>query len=862
MSARITRMLLLIMGIANMPVAIAANQPPVTPLSAAMIAQELGWVPSSDTNCGGYYLDQPFDYATGDANRDTVSLTGSQALFSQHGTTVLEGKVSLVRFGQQVTANKGLLYRDPNTGKLSSVELLGNVHLREPNTLVIAKHGTYDFKTNNKTLMDIVYRTSLLNGKQIAGPNVEKSKIQQERVVTGSTAWGTAGEFAQTEPQIYDMYRTSFSTCPPINPAWRVKASHIILNKNTGRGHAINARIYVKSVPVFYMPYFNFSIDNQRKSGFLWPSFGISTPSTKTYSGMGMYFLTPYYWNMAPNYDMTITPGILVQRGFRITDKFRYLNTLGHGAVNIGVLPNDRLFQTFQEYAANQYGGSTNINTQADLSRLENASTTRKSFAWNDDTHFNEHWSTHVDFSYAGDDYYLRDFGGSLTEVTQNQLLQEGDLYYKSDHYNFIGRLQAYQTLHPVDESVFENQYRRVPQLILNVQYPNQALGLEYFLNTEATHFDIRDTPGAIGTDPLANRFHLQPGISLPLYWPYFYINPRAQVSMTSYNLYETQTISKPSSAQRTIPIFDMAMGLALSRNVTLFKNMYQQTLEPQLYYTYIPYRNQASIPIFDTTVNTLTYDQIFNYNRFSNIDRIGDANQLGFGISTTFLDSETGFQKIRAGIGDIVYFSRRRVTLCNMSGECVDNPYNPANHWRLSPISGLINYGVNPAWNLESNALFNPISKQLGNASVGLHYKPDEKHLLNLSYGYVFNQDPLSGSVVTSAQDNLKLTDFSFSWPVTEDLSAVGRWSQNWNQQHLQNLLYGLQYDTCCWAVRLVGGRAFIGLNPNQNNIPQYNNEFFIQFALKGLGNIGSGNPSGLLSSINGYNTQFGQDF
>ncbi|EKD71565.1 MAG: organic solvent tolerance protein, partial [uncultured bacterium] len=270
---------------------------------------------------------------------------------------------------------------------------------------------------------------------------------------------------------------------------------------------------------------------------------------------------------------------------------------------------------------------------------------------------------------------------------------------------------------------------------------------------------------------------------------------------------------------------------------------------------------NQATIPTFDTTVNTLTYDQLFNYNRFSGIDRIGDANQVGVGVSTRLIDQETGLEKVRLGVGDIIYFANRRVTFCNNTS-CTDNPFNPDNHRRLSPISGLLEYKVNPLWNLSSNAIWNPISKQLDNSRIGLHYKLDEIYIANLGYSFVRNGDVLSGINVNSSKNNLKLTDFSIGWPVVSDISAVGRWSQNWNQHHLQNLLYGLQYDTCCWAMRFVAGRAYIGLDPNNNNKPQYNSQAYIQFALKGLGNIGSGNPSGLLNSITGYNTQFGQEF
>lgn len=860
MSARIKIPYMLAASVIWLTISCSADAATAQRLPADSIASQLGWVTSNENKCGGYYLEPAFDYPDDSKRNSSIQVTGSQALFSQHGTTVLEGEVSVMRFGQQITANKAFIYRDANTGKLSSMDLLGNVHLREPNTLIVAKQGRYEFQSRNKALQDIFYRTTLAPGKNLAGPKISAANIQQNRQVEGLTAWGNADEFAQREPKIYELSNSSFSTCPPTHPSWRVRASHIVLNKNTGRGYATHARIYVKDIPIFYIPYFSFSLDHQRKSGFLWPTIGIKPVNMTTYNGYGPFVVAPFYWNMAPNIDMTITPAWLSKRGVRLTDKFRYLSTLGSGELLLGVLPNDALYQSFKGFATARYGNSVDDVTQAELVRLQNSSDTRKSFSWRDDSLFNQHWSSHIDFNYAGDDYYVRNFGGDLNETTQNQLLQEGDLYYKGQNWNFIGRLQAYQTQHPIDENVVQNQYRRFPQLVLTGHYPNQALGMEYFLETEVTHFDIRNTPGTPANQPVGNRFHLQPGVSLPLYWPYFFINPRVQLSMTGYNLNQILDTNAPASAKRTIPIFDMAMGMAFNREMTLFHHTYQQTLEPQIYYDYIPYRNQASIPIFDTTVNTLTYDQIFNYNRFSSIDRIGDANQLGLGLSSRFLDANTGFEKIRLGIGEIVYFTNRKVTFCNTQS-CTDNPFNPANHWRLSPVSGLVNYSVNPAWNMDINALANPISKQLSNASVGLHYQTDERHILNLNYGYVFDSDPLSGGISNNSANNLKLTDISAVWPASENVSLVGRWVQNWNQQHLQNLIYGLQYDTCCWAMRIVANRAFSNLNAAENNSAQYTNEYYIQFSLKGLGEIGSRNPAGLLNSISGYTSQFGQE-
>lgn len=864
MSAKKTSLfinLLLMTALANAEVKpAAANQEAEEPdtavssLSYDAIAQELGWVTNNENYCNGYYLEQPFVYPINDKNKSTVEINSDNGLFSKSGTSSLQGKVSILRAGQQITSNNAYLYRDPLTAKLTSIEMIGNVHLREPNSLIIGKRGKYNFQTKSKSFSDILYRTSL-SGRQIIGPHVAKAQATRLRKVTGLTAWGKADEFSQTESRVYEMQTASFSTCTPTHPAWQVKASHIVLNKNTGRGYATNARIYVKDVPVFYFPYINFSIDNQRKTGFLWPTAGVSNT-------WGPYFLAPFYLNLAPNYDMTITPGVLSKRGIQWTDNFRYLDSLGLGTLDVSIIPHDQYFADFQKSAAGnlEYVNSPDPTTRAELSRLLNDSTTRKSFFWRDDSRFNDNWSSHIDYNYASDDYYYRDFGSNLNEITANYLLQEGDLFYQSQHWNFTGRLQAYQTLHPIDEVSVPNQYRRFPQLVLSADYPDQALGLEYFINNEITHFEYSQTPGVTTAAPIGNRFHMQPGISLPLSWSGFYVDPRLQVDLTDYNLYQTTNSSTPNNIKRSLPIFDVASGLTLTRESSILGHGYQQTLEPQVYYTYIPYRDQSDIPLFDTTVNTLTYDQIFNYNRFSGIDRIGDANQIGVGITTRFIDQETGIEKVRLGVGEIIYFANRLVTLCN-DNSCTDNPDNHSNYQRLSPISGLLNFNIIPMWTLNVNSIWNPVSKQLDNSTFGLSYIRDDKHVVNLGYSFARGGDVLSGVVDTGSDNNLKVTDLSFAWPLTENVRAMGRWSQNWNHQHLQNLLYGVQYDTCCWAVQVVGGRAFTGFDTANNNRPTYNKQFYIQVSLKGIGNIGNGNPSGFLSSINGYNSQFGQD-
>jgi LPS-assembly protein len=828
-------------------------------LAEAAMAKELGWIPCDENRCGGFYIESPFNSTKELANTDKVQVTADQMTFAQHGTSIGQGRVTISRFGEQIVANKAYLYRDPVTGKLSSIDLIENVTMHEPDSLVIAKTGHFDLKTKGKSLQDILYRTVIYSDQQKKQQVYSEQQLEQPRKITHLSAWGQASEFKQAEPAVYEFQEASYSTCPPLTNTWRVKASHIVLDKNTGRGVARNARVYVKGVPIFYTPYINFPIDSRRQTGFLTPTMGTSSKT-------GLMLRTPFYWNTAPNYDSTITPAFFSTRGVQLNELFRYLTPTSNGYVNVAALPSDKAFSDLQEKYQTQYQASTYPYIQANLRRLEDSSDTRKSIYWVNNTRFNDHWTTNVDYSRVSDDYYLSDFSNNFDVVTTNQLLEQGQVAYQGQHWQMLGRVQGYQTLHPVDQNIIQNQYTRLPQIVIEGDYPNAPGNLDYFITNDLTHFTINKTPGSSIIPPMGNRLHVQPGIAWPYNRPYFYFTPRLQFALTKYELNNITTDSS-NAPSRELPIFDIHSGLFFDRNINVFGKGYQQTLEPQIYYTYVPYRNQNDIPVFDTTVNTLTYDELFMYNRFSGLDRIGDANQISYGVTTRFIDDQAGYEKLRAGLGQILYFRDRKVTLCSPVGSvnsvipCVDQPNNPMNTYNKSPLSGVLNYYLNPVWSLTANSIWDVQSNKFNNQSVALHYEPDVRKIVNLAYGYVFNGDIQVNDVPGSSSSNLSQTDFSFAWPLARDWSTVGRWTQNWNHHHFQNLLYGLQYDSCCWAVRFVTGRAFANLSPS--NTYQYNTQFFIQFALKGLGVYGNADPTQLLSSsVSGYQTNFGQDY
>lgn len=830
------------------------------------IAQELGWVQTNENRCGGYYLEPTFIEPSDAIKNNLIEVTGNQGTFSLHGTSIYEGKVTITQSGQQIIANKAYLYRNPTTEKYSSIDLIGDVILRQPNDLVLAKCGHMDFDTKNKSLRDILYRTAIYS-KAKPKPQIQltNAQIQHENKVYQLSARGSASLFQQTDPKIFTFQNASYTTCPPLNPVWELRAKDIELNKYTGRGVAKHASLTVKGVPVLYAPYFNFPIDSRRQTGFLWPSVGSSSTS-------GPFIATPYYWNLAPNYDTTITPAFLSKRGLQLNDLFRYLTPSSYGEMNVTILPGDRQFMDFKQDQKEINEGSTNPTIQSELNTLEKASNTRKALSWQDKTYLNDHWSADVDYNYVGDDYYLNDFRNNLNEVTTNQLLQEAELNYKSQYWHLTGRVQGYQTLHPIDSAnTFYNQYSRLPQIILDGDYPDSHTGINYFIQNDFSYFDIRNNPGQFPIPtvpvPVGNRLNVQPGLNLPVYRPAFFINPRFQVAMTQYDI-NNVVEGIPTQPKRAVPIFDVSTGLYFDRDIIFLKHHLQQTLEPQIYYTYIPYHNQNNLPIFDTTLNTLTYDQLFTYNRFSGLDRIGDANQISMGLATRFIDQDSGFQKIYAGIGQIVYFENRRVMLCSNAGTsgtftypCPDT-LDDDDTVNRSPLSGVLSYNLTPNWSLTSNTIWDTLEKQIDNETFTIGYSRDNLHIINLSYTYVRQEDTIQTTIPDgTSTDYLAQTDLSFTWPLSRDWSTIGRWTQNWNTSHMQNLLYGLQYDSCCWAVRFVAGKIFTNLTPNNTRV--YDNEFYLEFALKGLGNFGTGNPGKVINSgVTAYQTNFGQDF
>ncbi len=808
-----------------------------------LLAKQLGWIKELNIYnlCDGYYKELPIPYTP---NPLAVSQAGNYDITADHVTLALKGMSTLkghVRITQpdvEMQSDVAYLYHEKKTGEISKVDAFGNVRLIQPVQLLLAKQGSVDVKKKTITVKNVIYRSVLAKNKTVVVKNPKTGKT--EKHLYQLNARGTAKEVDRIKPGIINLKSASYTTCPPGSNVWKIKAGRIQLNNKTGSGYATNMWLLIKNIPIFYFPYISFPINNKRKSGFLYPAISAS-------SRTGASIAIPYYWNMAPNYDMTITLTIMAKRGVFWNDLFRYLTPSGRnkGSFNVSFIPSDSEFRQFQKDSMKEWV------TRPTFNELQNASDNRNAFSWQNQTQFNLHWAGNINFNYVSDDYFIKDFGNNLLDISNNQLLRQAKVTYSGEHWTFLGNLQGYQTLHPVDQANVLNQYARVPQFQLNAIYPNEPYGFSYSLNSEFVQFSKSQEHGSSIKPVTGSRISVRPAASLPLIWPFAYLTPRVQLQMTSYRSHNIAN----KHENIAIPIVDVKSGLYFDRAVNIFHHKYQQTLEPVIYYLYIPYRDQDDFPIYDTAYQSFSYNFMFQNNRFSGIDRIGDTNQATLGVTTRFIDSSSGDQKASASIGEIFYLHRRKVKLCEPGSVCALSDSDKQNR---SPIAADVTYNFNPHWSANAGLTWNTYLTNFNNQNISVQYKPDQSHVVNFGYDYVHGGDILTGTPKESPKNNLQQTNISAYWKLNKRWNLMGRWNYNWSHGHAQTFFYGIDYESCCWAVRLIGARTFTGLGVDNQN--KFDNTYYIQFLLKGLGNIGSGDPGGFLSqSINGYVDQFG---
>ena len=598
--------------------------------------------------------------------------------------------------------------------------------------------------------------------------------------------WDGAGQAALT--------RATYTTCDPGDPGWLLSATRIDLDFDEGLGEAENAVLRVGGVPLLYTPWAQFPIDDRRRSGLLMPSFGNSSDS-------GFELAVPYYWNIAPNRDATFTPRLLSKRGLQLGAEYRYLyahdddaRLTQQGQLDLEVLPADDVY------------GDDRLGL-----RIEHAGRPA------------ERWSVGLAAGYVSDRDYLRDLGGTLADTNANYVERRGFAAYSAADWSLVGQ---FNYLQPLVES---RPYQALPQLLFYYSPYTDGL-LRYGLAGESVRYDRKDaldgTPEVTGL-----RLDLQPWLGTRAERPWGFLDPRLALRHTGYWLDDTLP-SSDDRPTRTLPLASVDGGLFFDR--TAFGGGLRQTLEPRLFYLYVPYEDQQDLitnvrgsdVVFDTGLPLFNWNALFRDNRFSGADRVGDANQLSVAVTSRFVDDRNGSERARFDLGQILYFRDRKVTL---PGQAVETS-------STSPI--VARATAYPGYNLSLSGelIWNPDDEQTESGSLTVTYRPDSRRIARLDY--------------RTSGDTIEQLDLGISWPIASNWHGVARWLYSLEAETSLESFAGFEYKSCCWAARLVL-REFV---PDTLVPDDKDTAVMFQLELSGLGRLGDDITSFLSSSLPGY--------
>jgi LPS-assembly protein len=682
--------------------------------------------------------------------------------------------------------------------KLGTSTFSGRVLVQKEDMILSSPHVFYD---RNKEILDADKEFLFWdNDYVIQGSQIQLRKDEQGEM-TNAEYWllsrrarGHAKQLLKESKDIVQLEQSSYTTCDPDSEVWRLDTSHLTLDNANSVGVAHHVIVRLLNMPVFYVPYLSFPIGDQRKSGFLVPSGGSSDET-------GTEFSIPYYLNLAPNYDATLTPRIMSRRGVMLRSELRYLTQLTDGNLKVEYMPHDQAFKD------------------------ERASLVYKHRGWITPS---KNWMADIDINYASDRRYFEELGNDISVASITHLERRGDLIYYGNGWYTLGRVQTFQTL---DQNPFARPYQRLPQLLFETFIPERNRRLHLDLEAEWVRFN-RDIE--VVDAPIGNRFDIYPIVSFPMRTPGTFVVPSVSLQYTRYDLDNVEP-GEDTSHNRFLWTVAMDSGLFLERDISLFDNHLLQTLEPRLYYRYRPYEDQSDIPIFDTAEYDLSFLQFFRDNRFSGPDRVDDGHQTTLGITSRFLGATTGIEHFRASLGQVFYFRDRRVTM----------PFDPVDVESDASSSIIMELAAQFAkrWRGSSVFRWNPHDNNTEQTVLRVRYYPALDRIFNISYRMRDRE----------YQELLEQTDMSLYWALSPRWTVLGRWNYSLPEGKTLETFTGIEYSSCCWAIRGITRRYL-----NSVDGSSYLNGFFLQFQMTGLGTVGQKADSFLEQRIPGYEDEF----
>lgn len=671
-----------------------------------------------------------------------------------------EGDAQLRKIGSSLHADRIDYWRD-----LHRVEATGNVSVEQAGTRM----------TGPRLLMQL---------------DTGKGSFDQPSYdLTGVGGRGQADRLDFIGNRFMQLFGGSFTSCKPGNEDWRIEAERLDLDLESAQGFGRDARLKIRNRTVMRLPVVAFPLNDKRQSGFL-------SPSVEINSRTGLAVTTPYYFNLAPNYDLTLAPQLSSRRGLRLGSDFRFLTRPMAGGIRLDSIPRD------SETGHSRYS----FNSDGTFQRILG-------------------WSGAWNVQGVSDDNFFVDYSRTLIDSAERSLPREVYLTRSAGDWNFLIRGIRYQNILEARQAP---PYEKVPQL----QLTNNIVDLHGFdisLLSDMTQFRSPQVGAVEG-----NRLVINPSISYPLQGGGWFFMPKFGLHASHYELNAHAT---DRSISRVLPVFSIDTGLVMERDSRWLGEDSIQTLEPRLFYVRTPYRNQSAIPVFDSVASDLSFAQLFSENAFTGHDRIADADHLTAALVSRQIEHATGIERLRLAAAQRFYFSGQDVTI----------PGQPVRVDRRTDL------------------LFAASAELRGGHSFngGMQYAVRDERMprLNLSYRYRPGNRKLFNAGVRYQSQEYAQWDTSWSWPVAEQWTMLGRINYSFLKQRadaaagsivdgrpgLVEGLLGLEYTQDCWAARVVLHR-FVTTEQKTTTAA------YLQFDLRGLGRLGN-DPSDILArNIPGY--------
>jgi len=737
----------------------------------------------------------------GDTNDLPVTINADSAKGNYPDNATFTGNVDINQGNSRLLADEVQLHQKQPEGAqapVRTVDALGNVH--------------YD---DNQVILKGPKAWSNLNTKDT---NVWEGDYQ----MVGRQGRGTADLMKQRGENRYTILENgSFTSCLPGSNTWSVVGSEAIHDREEQVAEIWNARFKLGPVPIFYSPYLQLPVGDKRRSGFLIPN---AKYSTSNY----FEFYLPYYWNIAPNMDATITPHYIHKRGnIMWENEFRYLTKAGTGLMEFDYLPSDKVFQDEHPSEGDKH---------------------RWMYYWKHAGVLDQVWRFNIDYTKVSDPYYFNDFDSKYGSSTDGYATQKFSVGYAIENFDATVSTKQFQ----VFDTQTNSTYGAEPQLDVN-WYQNDVGPFDTHVYAQAVHFVNTNSDM-----PEATRLHIEPTINLPWSNDWASLNTEAKMMAThyqqknidKYNANPNNANDLADSVNRVLPQFKMDGKLIFERDMGMLADGYTQTLEPRMQYLYVPYRDQSKIQNYDSSLLQSDYSGLFRDRSYGGLDRIASANQLTTGVTTRIYD-DAAVERFNVSVGQIYYFTESRTgddkiqwEKDNKTGSLV---WAGDTYWRMTD-----------RWGLRGGVQYDTRLDNIATGSAAIEYRRDEDRMLQLTYRYAspeYIQATLPNySASDPYKDGISQVGTAASWPIADRWSVVGAYYYDTNAQKPADQMLGLQYNSCCYAIRVGYERKLNGWD-TQNSQGKYDNVIGFNIELRGLSsNYGLGTQQMLRSNILPY--------